>query len=237
MKRIVLEAISYDCVTRVNSNGNNPPKIIPHIADVFEGIDSLDLVYSETQVALQASATSDDVLIQAGYLGCPEAAEAMVAKDGERVLFNQQFLMRGAVENWLNELVFCMHSTLQSVLAQALTDAATWEVDHSREEWVFNFPAQIVLLASQILWTEETEAALEEFEAGQEGALKQYRDSCGVRLDALIRIVQGDLTRSDRLKVVTVSYCLSCNCVMRFYCYFSFLTAKLLWRACSAHYS
>jgi dynein heavy chain len=186
------------------SNGNNPPKIIPHIGDIFEGINSLDLVYSETQVALQASTTSDDDLIQAGYLGCPEAAEAMVAKDGERVRFNQQFLMRGAVENWLNELVSCMHSTLQIVLSQALTDAASWEVDKSREEWVFDFPAQIVLLASQILWTEETEAALEELEAGQEGALRQYRDSCAARLDALIRVVQGELTRSDRLKIITV---------------------------------
>lgn len=186
------------------SNGNNPPNILPHIADIFEGINSLDLVYSETQVALQASATNDDAIIQAGYLGCPEAAEAMVAKDGERVRFNQQFLMRGAVENWLNELVFCMHSTLQTVLAQALTDAASWEVDNSREEWIFNFPAQIVLLASQILWTEEAEAALEEVEAGQEGALKQYRDACGTRLESLIRVVQGDLTWSDRLKIITV---------------------------------
>ena len=187
------------------SNGNNPPKILPHIGDLFDGIGSLDLVYSETQVALQASATGEDDLIQAGFLGCPEGADAMIAKDGERVLFHQQFLMRGAVENWLNELVLCMQVTLRSVLAQALSEAVAWDVEKSREEWIFHFPAQIVLLGSQILWTEETEAALEEMEAGQEESMKRYKDACNVRLDTLIRAVQGELTVGDRLKLITVS--------------------------------
>jgi hypothetical protein len=34
------------------------------------------------------------------------------------------------------------------------------------QEWIFGVPAQIALVTSQIVWTEEVESALEELESG-----------------------------------------------------------------------
>ena len=56
---------------------------------------------------------------------------------------------------------------------------------------------------SQMVWTEETEGALEEFENGAEDAIKKYNEVCP-RLEALIRLVQGDLSGNDRNKVITL---------------------------------
>jgi dynein heavy chain len=69
---------------------------------------------------------------------------------------------------------------------------------------VFTVPAQIALVTSQVIWTEEVESALEELESGQEDALKKYCELCSARLESLIRLVVGDLSKGDRVKIITV---------------------------------
>jgi dynein heavy chain len=54
------------------------------------------------------------------------------------------------------------------------------------------------------MWTEEVEAALEELESGAEDAVKKYLEVCNGRLEALIRLVQGSLSREDRNKIITL---------------------------------
>ena len=50
-----------------------------------------------------------------------------------------------------------------------MTDALSWDDNKlPREDWVFTVPAQLALVTSQTIWTEEVEAALEELESGQE---------------------------------------------------------------------
>lgn len=44
----------------------------------------------------------------------------------------------------------------------------------------------------QILWTEECERSLEEYENGAEDAVKKYLEVCCIRLDGLIKLVQGE---------------------------------------------
>jgi len=80
--------------------------------------------------------------------------------------------MKGAVENWLNELVRFMQETLTEVLDVSMTATAAWDLDKPREELVFTVPAQIAVMTSQIIWTEDVEVAFEEFEAGNEDAMK-----------------------------------------------------------------
>ncbi|CAM9643987.1 unnamed protein product, partial [Ectocarpus sp. 12 AP-2014] len=64
--------------------------------------------------------------------------------------------------------------------------------------------AELALLAGQILWTEECERALEEYENGAEDAVKKYLEVCCVRLDGLIKLVQGELTKEARAKIITL---------------------------------
>lgn len=189
--------VSNAALLDILSNGNNPYKIMPHIGSVFDGIGDLELCLNSRQQDLIKEDPSTNP-------GPPEAAKAMISKDKEKVNFHGTFEMHGAVENWLNELVLFMQQTLRQILIESVAEAASWELDKPREEWVFNFPAQIDLLASQIIWTEEVEGALENLEAGQEDAVKKYAEVCTARLEGLIRLVQGTLSKNDRTKIITI---------------------------------
>ena len=68
--------------------------------------------------------------------------------------------MKGAVENWLNELVRFMQETLTEVLDASMTATAAWDLDKPREELVFTVPAQIAVMTSQIIWTENVNLLL-----------------------------------------------------------------------------
>ena len=93
-----------------------------------------------------------------------------------QVPFEDNFRMEGAVEVWLNELVTFMRDTLRGCLVNALEEASLWDTDRAREEWVAFHCAQIALITSQIVWTEETETALDDLENGTDDAVKKYLD-------------------------------------------------------------
>ena len=189
--------VSNAALLDILSNGNNPSKIMTHIGSVFDGIGNLDLCLSQRQEEILNEDPSANP-------GPPESSKAMISKDRERVEFHVNFEMHGAVEVWLNELVMFMQETLRLVLIDSVAEAAAWELDKPREEWVFTFPAQIGLVTSQIIWTEEVEVALENIEAGQEDAVKKYSEVCSSRLEGLIRLVQGSLDKNDRVKIITI---------------------------------
>ena len=44
--------VSNAALLDILSNGNNPPKIMPHIGSVFDGIGDLDLCQSENQIKM-----------------------------------------------------------------------------------------------------------------------------------------------------------------------------------------
>ena len=77
---------------------------------------------------------------------------------------------------WLNELVTFMRDTLRGCLVTALEEASLWDTERPREEWVAFHCAQIALITSQIVWTEETETALDDLENGTDDAVKKYLD-------------------------------------------------------------
>jgi dynein heavy chain len=128
----------------------------------------------------------------------------MVAKDGETVDFYKPFVIQGAVERWLNELTTMQTDTLRYVLEQAIETAVNWEVEKPRHFWVEDYPAQIVLVGTQIYWTEEAQSSLDELEGGQEDAVKKYLGVCNNRLNMLIQRVLGDLSSDLRNKIIAL---------------------------------
>jgi dynein heavy chain len=128
----------------------------------------------------------------------------MIAKDGETVDFYKPFVMTGAVERWLNELTRMQQDSLRAITEAAVEAAVNWEVEKPRHLWLEDYPAQVALVGSQIYWTEETQAALEELETGQEDALKKYLAVCNDRLAALIKRVLGQLTPDLRTKIISL---------------------------------
>eukprot|EP00903_Cladosiphon_okamuranus_P006208 g6103.t2 len=168
------------------ANGTNPPKIMPYLGDCYDSLANL------TFITLEDGTTS------------PKTVNEMVAKDREHLKMFEDFTMEGEVEGYLNRLSEMMVMTLKLRLNDGIDTAVNWEVEKPRHKWLFDYPAQVVLTGTQIYWTEETEAALEEFEGGQEDAVKRYLGVCNVRLGCLIDLVLGELTREDRTKIISL---------------------------------
>lgn len=57
---------------------------------------------------------------------------------------------------------------------QYLADAVTTYDEKPREQWLFDYPAQTALCATQIWWTNEVNMAFAHMEEGCESALKDY---------------------------------------------------------------
>ncbi|GLE01103.1 hypothetical protein PINS_up009916 [Pythium insidiosum] len=202
--------VSNASLLEILSNGNVPPRIQPHVANCFDGIkafefDKLSANHSTSDApSQQPSRRRSSALQQQQQQLQRYVAQAMISKEGEVVRFPDALVLHGAVEQWFNDLVRVMQDTLREWLRDALEASALWGVDTTRVAWSLERAAQLALLASQIVWTEEVEAALEELESGTEDALKKYADVSTVRLEELIRVVQGALSALDRQKVITL---------------------------------
>ncbi|CAE7303968.1 unnamed protein product [Symbiodinium necroappetens] len=169
------------------SNGNKPLKVAEYLGDVFDGIRTLDF--------------SKDP--QFGRIACGHRA-----KDGEFVAWPSEtgpFQLEGPVEQYLSGLEAHVRLALREILEQARTSAESWEVgDRPTQARLDEYCAQLSLLATQIIWTEETARAFEDMEAGSETAMRDYKRVNDDRIDKLIRRVQKESDRELRTKVITI---------------------------------
>ncbi|CAE7205816.1 ODA4, partial [Symbiodinium sp. KB8] len=180
--------MSYKALLTALSNGSNPPKVVPFLGDCYDAIKSLSFLPASEEGAVQ------------------NVADSMTAKDGEVVEFRTPFEISGPVENWLNDLTAKQQDTLKEILYDAQEAAVQWDVGEGkpRHLWLDDYPAQVALAATQIFWTEETERSLDDFEGGQDDAVKKYLSLCNDRLNALIERVLGKLDKALRIKIITI---------------------------------
>jgi len=175
------------------SFGHDPQAVQKHLGDCFDNIAKLEFTTEPhpTDASLPPVPT--------------KTAIGMYSKEGEEyVPLASDFACQGAVEEWLNRLVTAMKSTLMEILSKAKFTADHWEVDKPRQRWLFDYPAQIALTASQIIWTEEVNSQFEAFGDGNEQAMKEYSKTLAARLEALISLVLGELNARDRIKIITL---------------------------------
>ncbi|CAF3576543.1 unnamed protein product [Rotaria sordida] len=163
------------------SNGNEPEKVMRLLRKVFDSLNKLDLREDTNGNKLKMS-------------------YAMYSDDGERVKFFNDCNLEGAVEIWLSRLLDFHCETIRNWLRIAVT---TYE-DKSREEWIFDYPAQIILTASQIWWTTDVNATFARMEEGFSNALREYNKKQIVQLNTLINLLLGYLNDQDREKITTL---------------------------------
>ncbi|XP_039198067.1 dynein heavy chain 11, axonemal isoform X1 [Crotalus tigris] len=124
----------------------------------------------------------------------------MYSKETEYVPFSGQLECGGQVETWLKRLEDTMHESVRYHITEAI---AVYE-EKPREQWIFDYPAQVALIGSQIWWTTDVGIAFSRLEEGFETALKDYHKKQIAQLNALIALLLGDLTPSDRQKIMTI---------------------------------
>lgn len=100
----------------------------------------------------------------------------------------------GAVERWLSDVETLMFASVKASVSNAMVAYA----NESREQWVLNWPGQVVLAVSQIFWTSLVEKAIAGNNGGMSGTLKAFLDESNEHLQKIVALVRGQLTRLQR---------------------------------------
>eukprot|EP00058_Branchiostoma_floridae_P018235 XP_002603724.1 hypothetical protein BRAFLDRAFT_93046 [Branchiostoma floridae] len=163
------------------SKGTQPTQVARHLPKLFDNMARLKFQEDED--------------------GNPtKTALGMYSKEGEYVDFPEPCECVGQVEAWLNRLL----DTMRASVRHEMMDAVVTYEEKPREQWVFDYPAQVALTMSQVWWTTEVTIAFGRLEEGYENAMKDYNKKQIQQLNTMILMLLGDLSSGDRQKLVTI---------------------------------
>ncbi|XP_068439704.1 dynein axonemal heavy chain 9 isoform X3 [Clinocottus analis] len=163
------------------SNGTNPHQVQKHLSKLFDNM-----------AKMQFEADGEGNPSKTGL--------GMYSREEEYVPFKQPCDCTGQVEAWLNRVLDSMRSTVRHQMSEAV---AAYE-DKPREQWLFDYPAQVALTCTQIWWTSDVCMAFVRLEEGYDNAMKEYYRKQVSQLNTLISLLIGQLTPGDRQKVMTI---------------------------------
>lgn len=159
-------------------NSNDSVRIQKHFKKMFAGLSGLILDDDSTIVAF-------------------------TSKEGEEVRLKKEIslIKMPRINDWLTALETNMKLSLAELLAEAVTDFTaifgSKELDpQSFKEYVAKYPAQIVVLATQVVWTTVVQKALE---AGGSNLRPLYEQEVNV-LTLLAATVLGEMEPIERKK-------------------------------------
>jgi dynein heavy chain 1 len=159
-------------------NSNDSVRIQKHFKKMFAGLSGLILDDDSTIVAF-------------------------TSKEGEEVRLKREIslIKTPKINDWLTALETNMKLTLAELLAEGVTDFkaifSAKEIDQQVfKEYIAKYPAQIVVLATQVVWTTVVEKALEE---GGSDLQALYEQEVKV-LTLLASMVLGDMEPIERKK-------------------------------------
>ena len=115
----------------------------------------------------------------------------------EKVKFSASVFSEGPVEHWLMKIQEMMIQSLYDVAKQALKEYPD-DDPFNRENWLFAYNAQNILLIDLVKWTEGvTEAILNEAKDPKKG-VKSYEDFMKEMINRMVAIVRKDLNILER---------------------------------------
>uniref|UniRef100_A0AAR2IP24 Dynein heavy chain 9, axonemal n=1 Tax=Pygocentrus nattereri TaxID=42514 RepID=A0AAR2IP24_PYGNA len=156
------------------SNGTDPQQVQRHLSKLFD---------NTAKMKFETDADGNPTKMGLG----------MFSKEEEYVPFNERCDCTGQVEIWLNRVLDTMRATVRHEMTEAVV---TYE-DKPREQWLFDYPAQI-------WWTSDVGMAFSRLEEGYENAMKEYYKKQVSQLNTLITMLIGQLSPGDRQKVMTI---------------------------------
>uniref|UniRef100_A0A665VXX9 Dynein axonemal heavy chain 11 n=1 Tax=Echeneis naucrates TaxID=173247 RepID=A0A665VXX9_ECHNA len=178
--------VSASDLLEIVSKGTQPKEVTRHLLKLFDNI--ADLRFKDSDRNGRAEEDEEAVAI------------GMYSREGEYVPLSEPCLCVGQAECWLSALENTMRCTVQKEIQEAV---AAYE-DKPRDQWLFDYPAQVGLTGSQVWWATDVGIAFERVEEGFETALKDYNRKQITQLNLLIHMLLGELTPGDRQKIMTV---------------------------------
>ena len=162
--------LSNDEMLEILSETKDPTRVQPHLKKCFEGIDQLRF---DAHVDITGMASIEGEVIPLKTKIKPADAN-------------------GAVEKWLVQVESGMVESLRDVTRQGVLSYASTK----REQWVLQWPGQIVLVITGIYWTREVTAAISD--ASDKTALRSCAERNTAQLTDIVNLVRGDLSKLNR---------------------------------------
>uniref|UniRef100_A0A8C6JKW0 Dynein axonemal heavy chain 17 n=1 Tax=Melopsittacus undulatus TaxID=13146 RepID=A0A8C6JKW0_MELUD len=184
MKRLAFPRfyfISSADLLDILSNGTNPHLVQHHLPKLFDSLAHIKFQLDSEQKATKVG------------LG-------MYSREEEYVSFSEPCDCSGQVEVWLNHVLDSMRATVRD----EMTEAVVAYEEKPREQWLFDYPAQVALACTQIWWTTEVGIAFARVEEGYENAMKEYHKKQVAQLNTLVTMLIGQLSKGDRQKIMTI---------------------------------
>ncbi|XP_029686282.1 dynein heavy chain 11, axonemal isoform X1 [Takifugu rubripes] len=178
--------VSASDLLDIVSKGTQPKEVTRHLLKLFDNI--ADLRFKDSGVAEKEEANTEVV------------AFGMYSREGEYVQFSEPCICEGQAECWLSAL----ESTMQRTVRKEIQEAVAAYEDKPRDQWLFDYPAQVGLTGSQVWWATDVSIAFERVEEGFETALRDYNKKQIIQLNSLIHMLLGDLSPGDRQKIMTI---------------------------------
>ena len=167
-------------------NSKDPVKVQRHLSKMFAGINTLEIQSLEN-----------------GHL----QLTAMISKEGEVVplITPIEITESSSVVSWLTSVEQTMKTTLAHSLQLAVTQILSIDVtSQTFVDWIQEFPAQIVILSTQVVWCQRVEAALQCGQSSQpfqcEKGLEEVIQNLDVMLKTLAELVTHPLPVDLRKK-------------------------------------
>lgn len=91
------------------------------------------------------------------------------------------------MEVWLNCVQDAMRATVRVSTGKGV---AAYE-EKPRDQWLFDYPAQVSLCGTQIWWTSEVNMAFSRLEEGYDNAIRDYYKKQVSQLSTLISLLLG----------------------------------------------
>uniref|UniRef100_A0A3B3Y5N1 AAA+ ATPase domain-containing protein n=1 Tax=Poecilia mexicana TaxID=48701 RepID=A0A3B3Y5N1_9TELE len=178
--------VSASDLLEIVSKGTQPKQVTRHLLKLFDNI--ADLRFKDSD---ETGGEDDDGVA---------VAIGMYSREREYVSFSEPCICEGQAECWLNALESSMRCTVRKEIQEAV---GAYE-DKPRDQWLFDYPAQVSLTGSQVWWATDVGIAFERVEEGFETALKDYNKKQITQLNSLIHMLLGDLSPGDRQKIMTI---------------------------------
>jgi dynein heavy chain len=170
--------LSNDELLEILSQTRDPHAVQPHMQKCFDSIKSI--AFGEGKQAKQIIGFNDP--------------------DGEKVKMTEDCQAEGPVEHWLTATQYCMRKALYDNAATAWDQYAKDEAGQiDREQWLFGYPAQIILMIDQVYWTGGLGSAILAIEEGRDAeAVEKFFTFSLAQIEAMVKLVQHDLTKQQR---------------------------------------
>jgi len=169
--------VNNDDLVEIIGNGNEPAKIVTHLGKMFAALTVLEMTNGEDR---------EDTGDTKGAL----LAVSMCSKEGEIVPLQIPVNMSTGVKEWLGQLENQMSATLVALLQSAFDSMPTASDDASFQivQWINSYPAQLVILSSQIAWSQNCEKSFGASSGGAGGGSNSLGTVCG-NLESRLRLL------------------------------------------------